>query len=497
MITTTGVTGTRPPGTPRPTAGQRPVADAGRRGAPAEDVPGGRLHTIDGLRFLAALGVVAYHFTGRQTQVWGADPGQVFPVVGHVTMYFTLAPELFFVVSGFVILWTAWGRTVPQVVASRLARVYPAYWAALALTSTLLLVIWPAGKRITLGEVAVNATLLQEAFGVRNVDGAYWTLWTELRFYLLMTVFVAIGITRRRVLAFAALWPVAATVVDLSTSGFWPTLLISRFAPYFAGGMLLFLIYRDGHARLPWALLGGNVALALATTVSPQLATLREYTAFEPDARIVGVVVVACFAAVALAALSPLRRLGWGGLATLGAITYPLYLLHQFWGWWVIEELHDVLPPAVTVLAAVAVGLALAVAVHRLVERPANRPVRRALEAALTRALTRAASALRDAAHRARREGTGHDLLPERGRRRLVDEDRRADVAGPVVEARQWWRAADAAGTRGVAEREREPAHVDDVGPLAHGQRLQAGADEADLAGRLPQQRGVGDRRRD
>lgn len=476
---------------------QAPAVAAARRPAPADGVPGGRLHAIDGLRFLAALGVVLYHFTGRRTQVWGADPGDVFPVVGQVTMYFTLAPELFFVVSGFVILWTAWGRTVPQVVASRLARVYPAYWAALALTATLLLVIWPEGKRITLGEVAVNATLLQEAFGVRNVDGAYWTLWTELRFYLLMTVFVAIGITRRRVLAFAVLWPVAATLVDLSTSGFWPTLLISRYAPYFAGGMLLFLIYRDGHARLPWALLGGNVALALATTVSPQLATLREYTAFEPDARLVALVVVACFAAVAVAALSPLRRLAWGWLATLGAITYPLYLLHQFWGWWVIDSLHDVLPPALTVLAALAVGLALAVAVHRLVEEPTNRPVRRAIESGLTQVAARTRSALRDAAHRAGWQRPGHDLLPERGGRRLVDEDGRADVAGAVVEAGQGRGAADALGARGVAEGQREAAHVDDVGALAHRDGLQARTDQAHLAGGLPHQRGVGDGRRD
>ena len=143
-----------------------------------------RLYSIDGLRFLAAIGVVLYHFMVRWSAVWGEHPGDRFPSSGQALLYFALAPELFFVVSGFVILWTAWGRSVPQVVASRLARVYPAYWAALAMTSVLLLVIWPEGKRISLGEVAVNVTLLQEAFGVRNVDGVYWTLWTELRFYL-------------------------------------------------------------------------------------------------------------------------------------------------------------------------------------------------------------------------------------------------------------------------------------------------------------------------
>jgi peptidoglycan/LPS O-acetylase OafA/YrhL len=371
------------------------TAHPARRRPPADDVPGGHLHTVDALRFLAAAGVLLYHYAGRTTQVWGADPGDVFGTFGRITTAFTLAPELFFVVSGFVVLWTAWGRTVPQVAASRLARIYPAYWAALALTSVLLLVVWPEGKRISLGEVAVNTTLMQEAFDVRNVDGAYWTLWTELRFYLLVLVLVAFGITRRRVLAFAALWPVAAVLVDQATGGFWPTLLISTHAPYFAGGMLLFLIYRDGHAPLPWALLAGNVALGLAITLEPHLGTLRAYTAFEPDARMVAAMIVGCFAAVAVAALTPLRRVSWAPLVTLGALTYPLYLVHQFWGWWVIDSLHAHLPVWLTLAAAIVVAVVLAVAVHRLVERPSNRPVRRWLERVLTRAWEGTAGRLR------------------------------------------------------------------------------------------------------
>ena len=277
-----------------------------------------RLYSVDALRFVAAVGVVVYHFVVRWSTVWGEDPGTRFADAGPVIMYFALAPELFFVVSGFVILRTAWGRSVPQLVASRLARLYPAYWAALALTSFLLLVVWPEGKRVSLGEVAVNLTLAQEAFGVRNIDGVYWTLWTELRFYLLIAIFVAVGITRRRVIALAATWPPVALLVEALGWGAGSTLLISRYAPFFAGGMVLYLIYRDGHHRLLWALVAGNVGMALYTTVPALTATLRNVTAFEPNSLLLGVVVVGLFAAVAVAALTRLRAMSWRFLAVLG-----------------------------------------------------------------------------------------------------------------------------------------------------------------------------------
>src|SRR5690606_22606190 len=111
---------------------------AGRPERSANPERPARIYTLDGLRFVAAIGVMLYHFTARWSLAWGTEPVERFPVVGHITTYFALAPEMFFVISGFVILWTAWGRTVPKVVASRVARLYPSYWAALAPTSVLL-----------------------------------------------------------------------------------------------------------------------------------------------------------------------------------------------------------------------------------------------------------------------------------------------------------------------------------------------------------------------
>ncbi len=346
-----------------------------------------RLEAIDGLRFLAALGVVVYHFTAMWSTAWDRMPGKLFPELGGAVVYFVLAPELFFVVSGFVILWTAWGRDVPAVVGSRVGRLFPPYWAALALTSLLLLVLWPGGKDVSWRDALVNVTLVQELVGVPHVDGVYWTLWAELRFYLLVVALVAVGVTRRRVVALATLWPLAAQLADRVDWRFGETMLMPRWAPYFAGGMLLFLLYRDGRSRLLWALVAGNAALALHTTVTPAVTTIAEVTAFEASPVVMSVGVLATFGTVAAVSMTRLAHVRAWWLPGAGALTYGLYLVHQFWGLWVVHLLHDHLPRYVVLVVAVAVSVGLAVAVHQLVEKPLSPRLRRGVERGLRSAV--------------------------------------------------------------------------------------------------------------
>ncbi|HLV05933.1 acyltransferase [uncultured Georgenia sp.] len=351
---------------------------------PRRDAGRPRLYGIDALRFLAALGVMLYHYVAREHSSWGDRlPGEVFPELGRSVLYAALGPELFFVISGFVILMTAWGKDVPYVVASRAARLYPSYWVAVVATSVLLLWVWPGGKDITLSQAVVNLSMVQALVEVPNVDGVYWTLWTELRFYLLILVLVAVGITRRRVLAFCALWPLAAV---LAAGSEYPAMvLVSGYAPLFAGGMLLYLIHRDGHAWLPWLLLAGNVVLAQRDVVAAQLESLARNTAYAPSATALTVGVVGCFAAVAATTLTPLRSLRWAWLARLGMLTYPLYLTHEHWGWWLIHLLYPHLGRWPTLLITCGAALAAAWALYHGVEKHVGPRMRRAVERGLRR----------------------------------------------------------------------------------------------------------------
>lgn len=348
-----------------------------------------RLAALDGLRFLAAVGVLAYHFTTRETTAWGRDLVDVAPAVSSWAVYASLGPELFFVISGFVILMTAWGRSVPDIIGSRVGRLYPAYWVGVLATGALLLFVWE-GKQITGGQVLVNLTLLQSLFDVGHVDGVYWTLWVELRFYLLVTVLAAFGITRRRVLWFAALWPAAALLartLGWSDGVVW---LVAPYAPLFAAGMALYVIHRCGHALVPWLLVAANAAAAAVVLVPARMHSLGANSVVPPHAAGLAVALLACVGLVALVTLTPLARWRWSVLTTVGALTYPLYLTHEYWGLWIVHLLHDRLPVWAVLTAATAFSLLLAWLVHRFVEKPFGPRLRRAT--------TRGCERLRDGA---------------------------------------------------------------------------------------------------
>lgn len=353
---------------------------------------GPRLAALDGLRFLAALGVLAYHFTARQTDAWGRDLAEVAPAVAPWAVYTSLGPELFFVISGFVILMTAWGRGVPDVIGSRVGRLFPAYWVAVLATGALLLFVWP-GKHITGDQVLVNLTLLQSMVDVGHVDGVYWTLWVELRFYLLVVLLAAWGVTRRRVLWVAALWPAAAMLARATGPSELVTLLVAPYAPLFAAGMALYVIHRTGHALMPWLLVAGNGTVAVAALLPSRMESLGRNSVVAPDPLLLALALSGCIGLVALVALTPLSRWRWAGLTAAGALTYPLYLTHEYWGLWIVHLIGGRAPVAVTLATAVAVSLALAWAVNRAVERPFGPRLRRVTTAGCTAVRERVAAA--------------------------------------------------------------------------------------------------------
>lgn len=282
-----------------------------------------RLRAMGALRLVAALAVVLFHFTARDHIRWGVLPHEAWPALSDVTRDGYAGVHLFFVISGFVILMSVWDRTVPQFLASRISRLYPAFWAAVLLTAALRW-WWPSfGAREPL-HVLANLTMFHEPFGVPHVDGVYWTLWVEMQFYLLMLIFLLVGITRRRVLIAASTVPTICTVVAL----LWPSsggaVTFLSWASMFGAGMVLFVIYRDGHTPARWAVVALNAAQAVT------LAALQKAAAIDVIATggrispvILSIIVVACIGSVAAVALVPwLHSLDWPLLTLLGALTY-------------------------------------------------------------------------------------------------------------------------------------------------------------------------------
>ncbi|MFF0220763.1 acyltransferase family protein [Streptomyces sp. NPDC004629] len=355
------------PPAPAPAADPAPApGPAGRRE---------RLPALDGLRLLAALMVCLYHFAGRGGDIsrsWGQSPARVFPDLATAAVYGCLGVQFFFVISGFVICMSSWGRSPGDFFRSRVARLYPAYWAAVLLVTGAAFVVPAALHPLRLDQVLVNLTMFQMPTGVPRVLGVCWTLWAEVRFYALFAVCVVLrGVTYRRVVLFCCVWTLAAVICKGAGNELTAQLVMPEHAPFFVGGLALYLIHRCGGNPTLWGIVGVSWLLG-QETVTTGLWRPGAAGDFHRSPYVILLVLTLGFAAVAAVALGWTRWASWPWLTTAGVLTYPFYLVHEHLGWCVIRVLHRGLglPPWPTLTVTVLGMLGLAWLIHRHVERP-------------------------------------------------------------------------------------------------------------------------------
>ncbi|MEV0255857.1 acyltransferase [Streptomyces sp. NPDC050732] len=350
---------------------------------PARGKP--RLRALDGLRLVAALMVAAYHYGGRDgeiTEAWGSSPKQQFPTASEWFAYGCLGVQIFFVISGFVICMSGWGRPLRSFFASRASRLLPSYWAAIVLVTAVFALPAVAYEAVSPSDALVNLTMLQQPLGADRVLGVCWTLWAELRFYALFALCVVMpGATRARVVLFCAVWTLSAAVAEGADQPLLDLVLMPEYAPFFVGGIGIYLIHRDRRDLTAWGITG------VSWLIGQHYAVQGLWHAPNPDffsyrsSAVIMAVVTAGFAAVLLIALGHLDRIDWRWLTVAGALTYPFYLVHEHLGWVTVEVLHRHLglPSYATFALTITAMLLLAWLLNRYVEERLTPLIRKGL----------------------------------------------------------------------------------------------------------------------
>jgi peptidoglycan/LPS O-acetylase OafA/YrhL len=333
-----------------------------------------RLPALDLLRFVAAIAVTLYHFVSGYPAP--ADAAQApLSTISAVTRYGYLGVDLFFMISGFVILWSSMNRDPLGFVVSRISRLYPTFWLSMAFTVACIVAIGGAvpdyqPPPLDAGTVLANATMMPAMLGFSRIEGLYWTLEIELRFY---TIIFALLLLRqmRHIELWLYAW-LAVSIVGLFVELPWLIrfMALQPYGPFFVAGCLFYTVLSGG---LKWHRLAGLLAAAAACVyVSiPQRANF--ITADDISGYLVPALVVGFFGLFAL-----LIRSGGSSFPRiayqLGELTYPLYLTHATMGLLLYRLWRPHLGVELTLLIVTALSLVVAwvftVAIDRLARKP-------------------------------------------------------------------------------------------------------------------------------
>jgi peptidoglycan/LPS O-acetylase OafA/YrhL len=335
---------------------------------------------LDIIRFAAASTVMAFHLCAATE-------------LASATSWGWVGVEVFFVLSGYVIAYSAEGATADRFLRNRIVRLFPAAWVCSSATA----LYWLAsGGLPDLGGRFLRSVILWPIGPW--IDGVYWTLPVEIVFYGAIFLVLAAGLFRRVEALFIGLGLISsaywlARLLDQRLGAFaWieavpPTMVGLALAQgcYFALGGTLWVCERQGAtiARLAF----------MAVCFGAGLLQIAFYGRALSATTWLGAPMLVWAASV----LSIVAAVRWkGAIATIlnpnaalirlaGLSTYPLYLLHDDMGSGLRQVLAGVIGarPAIAVTAALLIALALLVTAF--VEPTIQRPLRAMLAYLLAR----------------------------------------------------------------------------------------------------------------
>lgn len=322
----------------------------------------GRLTLIDGFRFLAAASVLLFHYCFRGQ--FGFTYASLDPL-GGLFHYGFLGVPLFFMISGFVITLSAEGRSGTTFIASRISRLYPAFWACCIFVWILSTTLGSPRMQVGPKDLLLNLTMFPYQVGAKPVCGVYWTLAEEAKFYALTWAMVSCGQFVRFHWFLWAWCGVSALAIVVKIPHVESALAL-QWAPWFIAGAAFYMIRTRGH-NIRWSpLLVASLPLCVHSAVRQTnffSSLFGIYLPILPSVFITLAFFVMFISLLFLRNAPPMRALPY-----LGALTYPLYLLHEYVGYIIINRLQQSL--LVATLAAIFCSLALAALVVRFVERP-------------------------------------------------------------------------------------------------------------------------------
>ena len=367
----------------------------------------GEIKALSGLRIVAAVWVVLFHFRPLLEQAAPGFRTALAPVLDCGAQ----GVDLFFILSGFVLTWNyldrmgesfSWRSTL-HFLWLRLSRVWPVYLVTMHLAA--LWIIFTLNVGHVPSEAAHTLTAMNYIkqfllvslwfspfFDGTSWDGPAWSISAEWLAYLLfgalvLVIFRIARVTRARGLIYLAVAALLPPLVLLMATGFFytPWSWLPRIVMQFTAGALVCAAVRkldpSDRARkvagIAGLLIGAAIVGILYLLAAHPIPTIYD-SAGLVDVLFVPLVLTLAIGVGTLPALLSLRPVVY-----LGYISFSLYMVHELvhttWNWAVMQfelQLGSDLAGKAVLLGLIATAFVGAMLLYHFVEEPARKWMR-------------------------------------------------------------------------------------------------------------------------
>lgn len=344
---------------------------------------------LDGLRVIAILMVMLYHFYAHHKGVYemAFHPPKIFK-------YGYLGVELFFVISGFVITLTLTKcSNFFEFIKKRIIRLVPGMLVCSVITFIIfnafdnhnLFLQSKSTANLLLSNTFISPILVNTIFNsnFKYMDGAYWSLWVELQFYVLggllyfaspkkflrnYTLFSIIAVPVSYAFVSAPGSHVFSPLIGKQLYGaihvFFTIIPLAQLTLWFLAGIIINKLY--------FGMKSSKLLLLLTGVFIVQMGLLKDPYAIGFTLTVYGVFILFLYRQ------KYLMFLGNATLSKIGLASYSIYLIHQNIGMLTINKLTPYLGKWnwVVPLFLIVIFTLFAIASYRYLENPVGKKLK-------------------------------------------------------------------------------------------------------------------------
>lgn len=339
-----------------------------------------RIEALDGLRFTAFMMVMLYHY-------FFASPSSGF-LPKELTIqafYFgDFGVDLFFLISGFVISLSSDGRTATEFIKSRINRIVPTYiiFGFIVFLFSISIPMVEVRERLT--SLFYSFTFFPQAFGYHFFSDIYWTIQKEVTFYILVFLCMTLKLWQNHKKSLCFTWlTISFCNQFILHNSLLNYIFLTEHAGHFIVGIVIYNLRKAKASPADIVLMTLSTVLIYCRMIGFNSYIYSSYGYSVSHISLL----LACLILIILTwCASNTSEVGKFNniVKFLGAMTYPLYLIHADIGFWshaIFERklweqyplTKELIGYNTTIVIAILVSFAISAAYIIFFDRPINR----------------------------------------------------------------------------------------------------------------------------